>query len=84
MVRGVWALESNRWDSILGKLLGSVFFFKNIVLFIYLWLCWVFVAASRHFSSCSEQGGYSLVAVLRLLLSVALLAAHRLWGLQAQ
>ena len=72
------ALESKRWDSILGKLLDSVFFFKNIVLFIYLWLCWVFVAASRLFSSRSEQGGYSVVAVLRLLISMAFLVVGRL------
>ena len=65
----------------MGKLLDSVFFFKNIILFIYLWLCWVFVAASRLFSSGSEQGGCSLVAVLRLFISVAFLVTHRLQGL---
>ena len=29
--------------------------FKNFYLFIYPWLCWVFVAV-RAFSSCGEQG----------------------------
>ena len=55
------------------------FFFKEDS-FIYLWLCWVFVAAC----------GFSLVAVgapplcsARLLAAVASLVARRPWGVQA-
>ena len=36
-------------------LIAPVFFFFLIYLFIYFWLCWVFVAAHT-FSSCSEWG----------------------------
>ena len=47
-------------------------------LFIYFFLCWVFVAARRLFSSCGEQG-LLFVAVRRLLIAVAsLVAEHRL------
>ena len=28
----------------MGEVLNSTFFFKNLYLFIYFWLCWVFVA----------------------------------------
>ena len=38
---------------------------------VYLWLCWVFVAA-RPFSVVVEQGGYSLVAVVGLSTAVLL------------
>ena len=37
-------------------------------LFIYFWLCWVFVAARGLFSSCSERG--LLFVVVRGLLTV--------------
>ena len=47
-------------------------FFKKINLFIYFWLCWVFVAA---FSSCSEQG-LPFIAVHGLLTAVASLVAE--------
>ena len=52
-------------------------FFKTI-LFIYFWLCWVFVAVQA-FSLVAVSGGYSLVAVCGLLVVVAsLVAEHRL------
>ena len=50
------------------KLLNSyreVSFKKQFYLFIYFWLCWVFVAV-RVFSSCAEQG-LLFTAVLGLL-----------------
>ena len=53
-----------------------VHFLKNIYLFVYFWLCWVFVAASG-LSLVVERRGYSLVAVLRLLITVASLAAEQ-------
>ena len=44
----------------------------------YFWLCWVFIAA-HGFSLVAMSGGYSLVAVLRLLIVVAsLVVEHRL------
>ena len=52
-------------------------FLKNI-LFVYLRLCWVFVAVQA-FSLVAVSGGYSLVAVCGLLFVVAsLVAEHRL------
>ena len=46
--------------------------------FFFLWLCWVFVAARRLFSSFSDQGLF-FIAVCRLLAAVAsLVAEHRL------
>ena len=42
-------------------------------LFVYFWPCWVFVAAGA-----LTSGGYSGVAVSRLLVAVASLAEHRL------
>ena len=44
-------------------------------LFIYFWLCWVFVAAGR-LSLVAASGGYSLVAVHRLLIEEASLGAR--------
>ena len=58
----------------------SFSFFKIlfIYLFIYFWLCWVFVAARGLFSSCIEQG-LLFVAVCGLPTAVAsLVAEHRL------
>ena len=46
-----------------------------IYLFIYFWLCWVFVAAHGLFSSCSERG-LLFIAVRRLLIAVASLVAE--------
>ena len=54
------------------------FIFLNLFLkylFIYFWLRWVFVAARGLFSSCREQG-LLFVAVCRLLIVVASLAAE--------
>ena len=50
------------------------FFFKD--LFIYFWLCWVFIAGQA-FSSCSEQG-LLFVAIRGLLIAASLVMAHRL------
>ena len=47
-------------------------------LFIYLWLCWVFVAA-RGLSLVAVSGGWLFVVLRRLLIAVAsLVAEHRL------
>ena len=55
--------------------------FKN--LFIYFWLCWVFVAA-QSFSSCGERG-LLLLAVRGLLIVVAsLVVEHRLQACRLQ
>ena len=55
-----------------------LFFFKvHIYLFIYPWLCWIFIAA-RAFSGCSERGLLPVV-VCRLLMAVAsLVTEHEL------
>ena len=44
-------------------------------LFIYFWLCWVFVAARGLFSSCGERG-LLFVVVRGLLIAVASLVAE--------
>ena len=49
-------------------------FFKNIFI-IYLWLHWVFIAVCR-LSLIAARGGYSLVAVHGLLITVASLVAE--------
>ena len=51
--------------------------FKNIYLFIfiYLWLCWVFLAVCRR-SPGAESRGSSLVLVSGLLIAVASLVAE--------
>ena len=43
-------------------------------LFIYFWLCWVFIAVQGILSSCS--GDYSLVVMQQLLLTAASLVAE--------
>ena len=48
---------------------GLFIYLFKINLFIYFWLRWVFVAACRLFSSCSEQG-LLFVAVRGLLIVV--------------
>ena len=53
---------------------------KNILFYfifnyLFIWLRWVFVAAHRIFSSCSEQG-LLFVAACGLLIAVASLAAE--------
>ena len=55
------------------------FLFKDFYLFVYFWLCWVFIAAQAFLYVASE--GYSLV---ELLIGVAsLLGEHGLEGAQA-
>ena len=55
-----------------------VCFKKIIILFVYFWLYWVFVAV-RAFSLVAASGGYSSLQVCRLLVAVAsLVAQHRL------
>ena len=49
--------------------------FKNIYLFIYLWLCWVFVSEHR-LSLVEASRSYSLVAVHGPLIAVASLVAE--------
>ena len=54
------------------------FFYLFVCLFIYLWLCWVFVAA-RGLSLVAVSGGLLFIAVHSLLIAVAsLVAEHRL------
>ena len=59
--------------------------FKNNFLYlsVYLWLCWVFVAAHAGFSLAATSGGYALAAVHRLLIAVAFVAERRLWEVWA-
>ena len=53
------------------------FFFKFLL---FIWLCWVFVAA-RRLSLVAVSGGYSLLAVCGLPIAVAsLVLEHRFWG----
>ena len=59
----------------LEKVIPLFFFFKFIYLFTYFWLCWVFVAAHRLYSSCGERG-LLFIAVRRLLTAVASLVAE--------
>ena len=55
-----------------------LFFINLFILFIYFWLCWVFIAAHGLFSSCGERG-LLFVAACGLLIAVAsLVVAHRL------
>ena len=62
---------------LVGYVLVVALFFKKIYLFIYFWLCWVFIAARGLFSSCGERG-LLFVAVHGLLIVVAsLVAEHR-------
>ena len=57
----------------------NLLFKKEIILFIYFWLCWVFVAA-RAFSLVAVSGGYSLVAACGLTAVASLVAEHGLYG----
>ena len=51
----------------------SIFnFLKNLFIYFYFWLPWVFVAVCGRFSSCSEWG-LLFVVVLRLLIGWLLL-----------
>ena len=56
--------------------------FKKNHSFIYLWLCWVFIAVG--FSLVVASGGYSLAVVCKLLMVVVSLTAdHGLQDTQA-
>ena len=46
--------------------------------FIYFWLCWVFVAAPRAFSSCGELGLLFVAVHGPLIVMASLVAEHRL------
>ena len=65
---GVWCL--NHWTT---RDILSCFFFKK--LFIYFWLCWVFVAVQA-FSLVAARWGCSLVAASGLLIAVASLVTE--------
>ena len=67
-VRHDWATELNRTDDIL-----------KIYLFIYFWLCWVFLAAPGR-SLVAASGGLIFVATCGLLVAVLLLLAQALGG----
>ena len=58
-----------------------LFLFKKLIVFIYFWLCWVFVA-NAGFSLVEVSRGYSLIAVHRLLIVAASLVGHRLYRAQ--
>ena len=69
-----------RMTQLLPGLLASSFqhpFLKKIILFIYLRLCWVFVAAQAFLELWLV--GATLVAAHGLLLAVASLVEHGLW-----
>ena len=53
----------------------QILFLKLINLFIYFWLCWVFIAVLGLFSSCGERG-LLFVVVRGLLIAVASLVAE--------
>ena len=58
-------------------------YFIKIYLFIYLWLCWVFVPV-HGLSLVVASRGYHLAVVRGRLIAVAsLVAEHRLWSTQA-
>ena len=58
--------------------MNAYLFLNTFYLFIYFWLCWVFVAAPG-LSLVVVSRGYSLVEMHRLLISMAsFLAEHRL------
>ena len=59
-------------------------FIEYFFLKIYLWLCWVFLAALGP-SSASAHEGYILVVMHRVLtVVVSLLVEHRLWASRPQ
>ena len=69
-------ISSIYWTLAKTSLLAVFFFFKY--LFIYLWLCWVFVAALR-LPLAAASRRYSLVSVRGLLIPLtSLVAEHRL------
>ena len=54
------------------------FFFFLINLFIYFWLCWVFVSVLGLFSSCGERGPPFIAVRGPLTIAASLVAEHRL------
>ena len=92
MPYGMWNLPGPGIESVSPALAGVFFtngppgkslalLFKKKKIFIYFWLCWLFIAAhGRPLVAVSRD--CSLVAVLRLLIAVAsLVVEHRLWVL---
>ena len=79
--------DPQRFPPLTFKTKAFFFFFFNkfiIYLFIYFWLCWVFVAA-RGLSLVVVSGGLLFVAVHGLLIAVAsLVAEHGLYTLGLQ
>ena len=57
---------------------GKRFFFNFYYLFIYLWLCWVFVFCVRAFSSCGKRGSLFITVRRPLIIAASLVAEHRL------
>ena len=58
----------------------GIFFFFFEDLFIYFWLCWVFIAGQA-FSSCSDQGPF-FVAIRGLFIAASLVMEHGLQWFQ--
>ena len=58
-------------------------FFLNFYLFIYFWLCWVFIAACR-LSLVAANRGYSLLEVRAFLSAMASVVEPGLRGSRAQ
>ena len=63
--------------------LSIVYVYVYILMWTFLWLCWVFLAACG-LTLVEVNRGYSLVVVLRLFIVVASLAMERRWALSAQ
>ena len=61
-------LKGKRWLGI--SRCSQRWIFMAFELFIYLWLCWVFVAVRGLFSSCGERG-LLFIVVCRLFIAVA-------------
>ena len=59
---GGFFITSATWEVQEARECEGSSFFLRIILFIYLWLCWVFVAAQA-FSSCGKQGLLSSCSV---------------------
>ena len=63
----------------MSPLLYFFFFNKFIYLFIYFWLCWVFVSVRElFFSSCGKQGPLFIAVRGPLTVAASLVAEHRL------
>ena len=60
---------------------SSSFFLRNsfiIYLFIYFWLCWVFVSVRGLFSSCGKRGPLFIAVRGPLTIAASLVAEHKL------